>query len=334
MWVTNTTAFNGDLARESAAQILALAEKQGDKVMLMVGQRCVAFVLVLTGNFAEALAHYDQAIALYDPVEHRLLTTRFGQTEWRIFGRWRCGSLGYPDAGLASTEQALNEARETGHAASLMPVMDLACDCQLISANYATTKALSDELIALAEEKGAIYWKTARIVKAGQSFGLNWQRLGRSQHLHLDACPHAAQWEQQYRLPWHLCHLARACGELGQFEEAWSYIGEAITAVETTKEKWCEAEVHRIAGEIALMSPERDLTKAEACFEQALAVARQQQAKSWELRAAMSMARLWREQGKRDEARELLAPIYGWFTEGFDTVDLKQAKALLDELTA
>ena len=134
--------------------------------------------------------------------------------------------------------------------------------------------------------------------------------------------------------PVYLSLLARACGELGQFEEAWSYIGEAITAVETTKEKWCEAEVHRIAGEIALISPERDLTKAEACFEQALAVARQQQAKSWELRAAISMVRLWLQQGKRDEARELLAPICSWFTEGFDTVNLKQAKALLDELAA
>jgi len=107
-----------------------------------------------------------------------------------------------------------------------------------------------------------------------------------------------------------------------------------MRAVEATKEKWYEADVHRIAGEIVLMSPERDAAKAEACFERALAVARQQQARSWELRAAMSMARLWREQGKRDEARELLAPVYGWFTEGFDTLDLKQAKALLDELTA
>ena len=105
-----------------------------------------------------------------------------------------------------------------------------------------------------------------------------------------------------------------------------------MTAVETTKERWCEAEVNRIAGEIALKSPEPDAAKAEAYFERALAVARQQQAKSWELRAAMSMARLWRDQGKRDEARELLAPVYGWFTEGFDTLDLKEAKALLDEL--
>ena len=102
--------------------------------------------------------------------------------------------------------------------------------------------------------------------------------------------------------------------------------------IEATKQKWCEAEVHRLAGEIALMSPEPDAVKAEGHFERALAVARAQQAKSFELRAAMSMARLWRDQGKRDEARERLAPVYGWFTEGFDTLDLKRAKALLHEL--
>ncbi len=102
--------------------------------------------------------------------------------------------------------------------------------------------------------------------------------------------------------------------------------------IETSKERWFEAEVNRVAGEIALKSPGRDTAKTEAYFERALAVARQQQAKSWELRAATSMARLWRDQGKRDEARELLAPVYGWFTEGFDTRDLKEAKALLDDL--
>ena len=102
--------------------------------------------------------------------------------------------------------------------------------------------------------------------------------------------------------------------------------------VEATKETWCEAELHRVAGEIALNSPEQDDVRAQTYFERALSVARQQQARSWELRAAMSMARLWRDQGKRQQARDLLAPVYGWFTEGFDTLDLKQAKALLDEL--
>ena len=115
-------------------------------------------------------------------------------------------------------------------------------------------------------------------------------------------------------------------------EAAWRRIGEMMTAVQTTKESWWEAVVYRVAGEIALKSPEPDAAKAKAYFERALAVARTQQAKSWELRSSMSLARLWRDQGKVQQARDLLAPVYEWFTEGFDTRDLKEAKALLAEL--
>jgi predicted ATPase len=125
-----------------------------------------------------------------------------------------------------------------------------------------------------------------------------------------------------------------AYAELGRFDDAWRCIDDALETVERSKEKWGEAEVHRIAGEVALKSPAPDPEKAEKYFDRALAVARQQQAKSWELRAAMSMARLWRNQGKPQQARELLAPVYGWFTEGFDTLDLKEAKALLEQLKA
>jgi predicted ATPase len=135
-------------------------------------------------------------------------------------------------------------------------------------------------------------------------------------------------------MPQHLTNLARARSELGQFGDAWRFIGEAIEAIEKTKERWWEAEVNRLAGEIALKSLEPDAAKAEAYFERALAVARKQQAKSLELRASISLARLWRHQGKVQQARELLAPVYGWFTEGFDTRDLKEAKALLEELAA
>jgi predicted ATPase len=131
-----------------------------------------------------------------------------------------------------------------------------------------------------------------------------------------------------------LVYLVKAHADLRQFDDAWRCIDEAIRMIERTKERWWEAEVNRIAGEIALLSPERDTAKAETYFERALSVARQQQAKSWELRAAMSLARLWRDQGKVQKARELLAPVYGWFTEGFDTRDLKEAKALLEELAA
>jgi predicted ATPase len=133
-------------------------------------------------------------------------------------------------------------------------------------------------------------------------------------------------------VPLYLSHVARAYMDLGKIDDAWRCIGEAITAVGTTKERWCEADIHRIAGEIALLSPEPNAAKAEAYFDRALAVAREQEAKSWELRAAMSMARLWRAQGKRQQARDLLAPVYSWFTEGFDTLDLKEARALLDAL--
>jgi predicted ATPase len=126
----------------------------------------------------------------------------------------------------------------------------------------------------------------------------------------------------------HLTCLARAYAELGQFGDAWRSIDEAMAA----DERWWRAEVSRIAGEITLLEPKGDIAKAEGYFEDGLAIARQQRAKSWELRAAMSMARLWRDQGKREEARELLASVYGWFTEGFDTLDLKEAKRLLDEL--
>ncbi len=136
-----------------------------------------------------------------------------------------------------------------------------------------------------------------------------------------------------FRSSW-LSSLALAYADLGTFDDAWRCVGKAMTVVATANERWYEAEVNRMAGEITLKSPERDATKAQIYFERALAVARGQRAKSWELRAAMSMARLWRDRGKRQQARELLAPIYGWFTEGFDTSYLKDAKALLDELNA
>jgi predicted ATPase len=130
-----------------------------------------------------------------------------------------------------------------------------------------------------------------------------------------------------------LSHLAAANADLRQFDDAWRCIDEAITTMNVSKERCWESDIYRVAGEITLKSPAPDAAKAQAHFEQALAVARAQQVKSWELRAAMSMARLWRDHGKRQRARDLLAPVYGWFTEGFDTLDLKEAKSLLEQLT-
>jgi predicted ATPase len=126
--------------------------------------------------------------------------------------------------------------------------------------------------------------------------------------------------------------LAEAAGHAGQIEEGLRLLAEAMTALEASERGDLLAEEYRLQGELLLRQPVPDAAQAEACFQQALAIARCQQAKSWELRAAMSLARLWQHQGKRDESRELLGPIYSWFTEGFDTADLQEAKALLEAL--
>jgi predicted ATPase len=137
-----------------------------------------------------------------------------------------------------------------------------------------------------------------------------------------------------YSLPLYFSYLSRAFAELGQFDDARRHICDAMELVNRTKEKWCESDIYRVAGEIALMSPDQEMTKAEIYFHQALAVAREQKARSWELRAAMRMARLWRDHGKHQQARDLVAPVYDWFTEGFGTLDLKEAKRLFEALSS
>ena len=199
--------------------------------------------------------------------------------------------------------------------------------------NYKAAKAELDELVALASEKDAPFWKALATINKGVLLAVDGSPSDAIKMFISGMAAYRSTGATLY-LPQHLSNLASAYAEVSQFDEAWRCISEAMTAVETTKESWYEAEVNRVAGEITLLSPEPDAAKAQEYFERARAVARQQQAKSWELRAAMSMARLWRDQGKPQQACELLAPVYGWFTEGFDTRDLKEAKALLGELAS
>jgi predicted ATPase len=195
--------------------------------------------------------------------------------------------------------------------------------------NYPAAHAQLDEFIALADERGKALGTAIR----GWLFELTGNASDAVRAITSGITALRSTGAALYE-PWHLWYLAMAYAELGQLDDAQRCIDDAIDKVERSNERWCEAEVHRIAGEIALNSLAPDPEKAEAHFKRALAVARQQQTKSWELRSAMSMARLWRDQGKSTEARELLAPVYGWFTEGFDTRDLKEAKELLEELAA
>src|SRR5262245_23272928 len=334
-WTTSFVAFNGDALRELASQFLALAQKRTATVPLMIGHRMMGSVLH-TGAFAEGRAHLDRAIKLYDPAEHHPLATRFGQ-DIRVaalsYRSWALWMLGYPEAALADTSQALRDAREIGQAPTLMSALVHASLVHIQCGNYSAASAEADELFALASEKGASFWKALGMSVQGCMLTLTGKAADAVRIIGSGIIALRSTGSTLW-MPWHLSYLARSYAELGQFDNAWRCLNEGMKAVEATNERWNEADIHRIAGEIALLSPQPDAAKAEVHFERALAVARAQQAKSWELRAAMSMARLWRDQGKREEGRNLLAQIHGWFTGGFDTLDLKQAKALLDALAA
>jgi class 3 adenylate cyclase/predicted ATPase len=332
-WVANVVAFNGGTVCELAAQFLALAERQGATVPLLLGHRIMGYSLMMLGDFVEARKHFDDAIARYDPAQHRPLATRFGQdpgVSILSFRSWVLWFLGYPEAALTDADQATTNARAIGHAATSMFALSQAVAARRYCGDYVTANTLADELAALADEKDAVYWKAVAMVSRGSLYALTGKFP--------DALPLLTTGLKAQRTtgatlgPSHLIFKAIAHSELGQFSDAWRCIDEAKNIMETTKGKMVEAEVNRVAGEIALKSSTPDAAKAQDYFERALAISRQQQAKSWELRAAMSMARLWRDQAKAQQAHELLAPVYGWFTQGFDTLDLKEAKVLLDEL--
>jgi predicted ATPase len=333
-WVANYVAFNGDDMRELAAQFLTLAEKQGGTVPVMIGHRLMGTSLFFTGNITEGRAHLDRAIALYDPVAHRALATRFGQ-DVRVailsYRSWALWMLGYPEAALTDTDHAISHAREIGQAATLMYALLVPFVTLIHSGKYSAAYTQCEELVALADEKGSLFWKALGMLFQGCVFALTGKPTDAVEMITSGIAALRSTGSILW-LPLFLSCLARANADVGQLDDAWRCIRDAFAAVETTKERWFEAELNRVAGEIALKSPEPDVAKAEAYFDRALAVARQQQAKSWELRAAMSLARLWRDEGKPQQARELLAPVYGWFTEGFDTRDLKEAKGLLEEL--
>jgi class 3 adenylate cyclase/predicted ATPase len=336
LWGSSYVAFNGDVICELAAQFMTLAERQRATVPLMIGHRLKGMSLLSTGEIAEGRAHLDSALALYAPAEHRPLAMRFGQDVrvaiyvYRSMALWM---LGRPEAALKDVGHAVADAREIGQAATLMYALNVALLSLDLCRDYGTESALADELISLASEKGALFWKACGLLHRGGVLAGTGNASEAVQTITSGLAAFRST-GATVNVPITLLNLAKAYAQLGKFDEALGCISEATAAVERTKERWFEAEVYRMAGEIALQSPVRDAAKAEAFFVRALAVARAQQAKSWELRAAMSIARLFRDQGKRDQARDLLAPVYNWFTEGFDTLDLKEAKALLGELLA
>jgi predicted ATPase len=299
--------------------------------------------LMWTGDIIGGRAHFDRAVELCDQAEHPP-ATRIGNDLWvytlsdlrvytlsdRSMALW---TLGYPEASLADVQRVAKEVGDMARVASLAYALATTSRACILCGRYAAARAQLDEAIAWTDEKGAVFWKALVELSKGCVLAMT----GKSSEAVQMLTSGIAAWRltgSTAALPMYLSDLARAYTDSGRIDEARRCIDEAIVAIKTTKETIYEAEVYRIAGDIALKSPQPNAAKAEWNFNRALAVARQQQAKSWELRAAMNMARLWRDQGKSQQARELLAPVYSWFTGGFDTLDLQEAKALFDELTS
>jgi class 3 adenylate cyclase/predicted ATPase len=334
VWVWNFAAFNSHATLALATQFLTLARERDETLPLAIGHRMIAGSLLVAGEIAKAREHFDSASALYNPDEHRPLVARIGHDLGvmtlcnRGIDLWL---LGYPEAARADIDRALRDAREFKHAATLMYALTYNSIVNALRRDIA--KAQADELVALADEKGAVFWKASGGLVKSWLFVLT----GRAS----DAITSFSSAIAMFRstgatifVPLFLSILGSAFAELRQFDQARRCIDEAMALAEASGERWFDAEIYRIAGEIELRSSERKGPNAQRYFGQALGVARAQQARSCELRAATSLARLWRGQGRRTEARDLLAGVYDWFTEGFDTLDLIEAKALLVELAS
>ena len=325
-------------ARALGERLLSLAQQVHDAALLLEAHHALWSTLLWSGEFASARAHLEQGRGLYDPQQHHAHARLYGGHDPGVCGL-HCAALslwilGYPDQALQSLREALTLAQALAHPPSLAPPLDFATMLHQFRREQQATYEWAEALMALATEQGFAEHLAKATILRGWALAAQGQGAEGTAQVRQGLAAHQATGSEQHR-PYYLALLAEAYGSIGQTAEGLSLLAEALATVDRTGGRWWEAELHRLQGELLLAQAgeSQQVSEAEACFHQALTLARRQQAKSWELRAAMSLSRLWQQQGKRAEAHALLAPIYGWFTEGFDTADLQEAKALLEALT-
>jgi predicted ATPase len=321
-------------ARELAAEFLELARPQHDPLLLAAGHRMRGNIAWWQGELVEAQAHCQQGLACYDPAQHRAHAVSYGQDSGVACGvlgattRWMLGS---PDQALRGMEEMLVLARRLAHPMTLVLTLLLSAHLHQLRREPQAARAQAEEMLALCTEQGFGMYRAWSLLPRGWALAQQGAVMeGIAQIREGFAGFRATGAELTW--PWWLATLAEACGQVGQLDEGLRAVEEALAAVQRNEEGHYEAEVYRLKGALLLQEAPTYQEAAEAQFQQALAVARRRQAKSWELRAATSLSRLWQQQGKRQAAHDLLAPIYGWFTEGFDTADLQEARALLAAL--
>jgi len=297
---------------------------------VLLGRSRQAVSHYFLGEFVAAQTLFEQCEALIDP-KHRVASPTSEDERVIMLGQvaQNVACLGYLDRARVQAEQALSEARLLQHAHTLAFALNFACMVEWFARSPHDVQRYANELVALSNEHGFPFWLARGIVYQGGSVaaldqaheGVTLLKTGLSMYR---ATGVAAT------MPLTLMLLGQACFRLGRLVECQNYFTEAGQLIEATAERYAEAELHRLRGD--LLNSIGDQAAAKQSYLQALVVAERQSAKLWELLSAISLARLWREQGKRSEARDLLVPIYGWFTEGFDTPALQDAKALLDQL--
>ena len=326
-------------AHEEAQHLLALVQGAEDPGLLLEANRATGATLYYLGEFDSAREHLEAAMALYDPQQHRAHVALYRQDPGVAsfsYGAWNLWCLGYPEQALERMHQAITLARESLHPFSLAWALNFSGRVHEFRREGQAAQERAEAVIALATEQGFAYWLAWGTVIRGWALAAQGQAgEGMAQIRHglaaIRATGTAIARSQDLGL------LAEAQCTVGQAEEGLATVAEALALVEQTEERFYEAELHRLKGELTLQSQaagqkSKVEKEAEACFQKAIEIGRQQHAKSWELRAATSLARLWQQQGKQVEAHQLLSDIYSWFTEGFDTKDLKEAKALLEGL--
>jgi predicted ATPase len=322
-------------ARDLREQLLSLAQRQQEPVLLLHAHLALGATLFWLGELTQAHVHLEQGIRLYDQNPSR--SPSFAGDAPGVSGRRLVALalwfLGYPDQALRRSREALTLAQELSDPFSLAFVLAHAATLHQLRREAQAAQERTEAVLALAREQGFLRWEAWGTIIGGWVLA----KQGQGEEGIAQIRQGLAAWQatgQELGRPVFLALLAEAYGKVGQAEAGLSVIAEALALMDKIGEREHEAELYRLQGEILLAQAgtRQHVQEAEACFHQALDVARRQQAKSWELRVALSLSRLWQQQGKRAEARQILAEVYGWFTEGFDTPDLQEAKVLLDEL--
>jgi predicted ATPase len=319
-------------AHEVARELLRAAEERGDAAAEVVGHRVLGANLFKLGRLVESRAHLERALALYDPVRDRNSRFVYAVDSRMVSLLWLAHALlalGYPEQARVRQGEALASARELAHPNTIAYALLGGSTLHQLLRDQRGVREQAEPLIALATEQGFPLYLAAGTVVRGWVLADGGRAQDGIAAIRRGLADYRATGAELYS-PYFLALLADAHGRADQAATGLSLVADALGGVERTGVRWIEAELQRLRGELLLALPEPDQHEAEACFGQALAVAREQDARMWELRAATSLGRLWRDQGKRAEARDLLAPIHGWFSEGSDTPDLQRAKALLD----